>query len=243
MTPGQIAEIEHDVRTAVPALEELAVAGWLLRISGGSTKRVNSANPLVPGARLEPVLAEAERVYGLRNLPIRFRLTPMAASDADAVLADAGYHAVDPSWTMISSLTLHERDPAVKIAAHPTSDWLAGFASASAWSAGQLAAHAALLGGVGEAAFAILQEGDRPAAFAAVSIGGSRACLFDVVVVPGARGRGLGRRIASALLGWAHERECEQAVLQVLADNRPARRLYASLGFADAYPYHYRVRQ
>ena len=43
------------------------------------------------------------------------------------------------------------------------------------------------------------------------------------------------------LLGWAHGQGLGEAFLQVLADNHTARALYRSLGFVDAFAYHYRI--
>ena len=88
---------------------------------------------------------------------------------------------------------------------------------------------------------ALVDEGDGPLAYGAAGLGDGRACLFDIVVVPHARGRGLGRRLVEGLLGWAAARGHGEALLQVLADNHPARALYRSLGFVDTYPYHYRI--
>ena len=52
----RIAAIERSARAALPAVREVAVPGWVCRISGGTTKRVNSANPVTPGARLDAVV-------------------------------------------------------------------------------------------------------------------------------------------------------------------------------------------
>jgi GNAT superfamily N-acetyltransferase len=49
-------------------------------------------------------------------------------------------------------------------------------------------------------------------------------------------------RIIGALSAWAQAQGAARAYLQVVADNVPARALYAGLGFADAYAYHYRRR-
>ena len=87
----------------------------------------------------------------------------------------------------------------------------------------------------------MINDGDGPIAFGAAGLGESHVCLFDVVVVARARGRGVGRRLIESLLGWGHASGHRDALLQVLADNEPARRLYASLEFVDTYPYHYRV--
>ena len=74
---------------------------------------------------------------------------------------------------------------------------------------------------------------------------GAYVGLFDVRVASAARGRGLGRAVTDAMLGWARTQGTAgtpvTAYLQVSAENVPALSLYRSLGFVEAYAYHYRV--
>lgn len=232
------------MRAALPALEEIAVAGWVIRASGGTTKRVNSANPTRPDARLADVLAPAERLYAARGLPPRFRLTPLADADADARLAVAGYARIDPSFTMLAPPPPAGTPDAAVVLGPPDRPWQQGHATASGWTAAQAVAHAAVLARLPAAAVAaMLVEAGRPLAYGVASVGGGRVQLFDIVVAAAARRRGHGRRLVAALLAWGAARGHDEAVLQVLADNDPARALYASLGFVDAFPYHYRIRR
>ena len=60
-------------------------------------------------------------------------------------------------------------------------------------------------------------------------------------LVAAERGRGLGRAVTAAMLDWARAQGSAYAYLQVNADNAPAIRLYRTLGFTDAYAYHYRI--
>nr|MDH4438764.1 GNAT family N-acetyltransferase [Rhizobium sp.] len=53
------------------------------------------------------------------------------------------------------------------------------------------------------------------------------------------RGEGLGVEILSTALRWARMRGARTAWLQVVADNEAALALYAKMGFAEAYRYHY----
>ena len=238
----RIAAIERAARAALPAVREVAAPGWVCRISGGTTKRVNAANPIAPGARLDAVRSIAERAYAAAGLPTRFRLTPLASGDCDAELAAAGYALVDSSITMVARLESRAIDPMVRIASRADAAWCAGLAAASGWSAEEDHGHRALLGRLPPgSAVAMLDDGDGPIAFGAAGLGEVHVCLFDVVVVARARGRGVGRRLVESLLGWGHASGHRDALLQALAENEPARRLYASLGFVDAYPYHYRV--
>jgi ribosomal protein S18 acetylase RimI-like enzyme len=92
------------------------------------------------------------------------------------------------------------------------------------------------------AAFATALIGDEPAAFGLGVAERGVVGLFDIVVRPAFRGRGLGRRLAQALMAWGGEGGARTAYLQVGDDNSVARRLYESLGFRAAYPYHYRRR-
>jgi ribosomal protein S18 acetylase RimI-like enzyme len=61
-----------------------------------------------------------------------------------------------------------------------------------------------------------------------------------VVTRASARGKGYGRAVMSAALNWTREAGGTSAVIQVLASNAPAVSLYRSLGFTEAYSYHYR---
>jgi ribosomal-protein-alanine N-acetyltransferase len=61
------------------------------------------------------------------------------------------------------------------------------------------------------------------------------AHVLDVVVLPGFRLRGLGRRLLRALLDVARdELGCGAATLEVRASNLPAQALYRRLGFVGA---------
>jgi RimJ/RimL family protein N-acetyltransferase len=56
--------------------------------------------------------------------------------------------------------------------------------------------------------------------------------LWGMWVAPAARGRGLGRALARALIGWARDRGLERLTLSVSDGAPAAERLYSALGFA-----------
>jgi ribosomal protein S18 acetylase RimI-like enzyme len=66
--------------------------------------------------------------------------------------------------------------------------------------------------------------------------------LYDVFVAAAERGRGLAQLLCTKLLCDARAAGASSAYLQVEADNDAARAVYARLGFADGYGYHYRTR-
>ena len=70
-----------------------------------------------------------------------------------------------------------------------------------------------------------------------------RGCvgLYDIVIAPAMRGRGLGRALVCGLLHWGRTQGAQWAELQVRTPNRVARGLYESLGFHPLYAYHYRL--
>lgn len=240
---ARVAELEASGRAALPALEERRVGGWALRVSGGDTKRVNSASPTIANARPGEVMEEAKALYAANALPCRFRLTPLAHEDADALLEGAGFSPAEPSVTMVARLGARPADAAVVMRGRADAAWLARAEPLSGRSAAATAVQARLLAAMpGPIVLATIEEEGLVVAAGYASVGGDRAQLSDIVVTPHARGRGLGRRLVSGLLRWAHARERREAMLQVRADNDVARGLYRSLGFADAYPYHYRVR-
>lgn len=71
---------------------------------------------------------------------------------------------------------------------------------------------------------------------------GTIAGLYDVFTATDARGQGLASALCVHLLQHALGLGAQTAYLQVDANNLTARSVYARLGFADAYAYHYRAR-
>ena len=91
-----------------------------------------------------------------------------------------------------------------------------------------------------------------PKAFAALRVEGVIASLAYGAVDRGLlvigsvatsgtmRARGFAQRGVGRLMGWAKAMGATGACVQVVADNHPARALYASLGFStELYRYHY----
>jgi ribosomal protein S18 acetylase RimI-like enzyme len=65
--------------------------------------------------------------------------------------------------------------------------------------------------------------------------------LYDVGVAATHQRQGLAQRLCERLLVQAQVAGAHRAYLQVGTDNAVARRLYARMGFVDAYTYHYRA--
>lgn len=74
---------------------------------------------------------------------------------------------------------------------------------------------------------------DTGAAVITIQIVGPVSDLNRIVVAPGVRRHGLGRALVAAGLDVAREAGCAEMLLEVRADNGPARALYAGLGFAE----------
>jgi ribosomal protein S18 acetylase RimI-like enzyme len=58
--------------------------------------------------------------------------------------------------------------------------------------------------------------------------------IHDLAVVPGHRGRGIGRALLEAVEHRARERGCAKVTLEVQENNVLARRIYQTAGFAQA---------
>ena len=81
--------VEESGLNSWPALQQVLLDGWLLRFSGGYTKRANSVNALYDSHMdAEEKIRMCEVRYRERGLPAVFRITPFAVpSDLDRVLA------------------------------------------------------------------------------------------------------------------------------------------------------------
>jgi len=218
--------------------------GWLLRFSSGYTKRANSINALDPDHELTFDLKnELELPYRQRRMPPVWRLTPLAPAGADSLLAREGYRLIDQS--LVQQATIDHRfalDPDVRIDPVPSPAWLAGFATLSPVAPEHRATMARMLRSIAApVAFATVEDAGEPIAFALGVAEGDHVGLFDVLVAPQARRRGLARRLTQTIGAWGRAQGARFAYLQVVSTNAAALPLYADLGFHTVYSYAYRV--
>jgi N-acetylglutamate synthase len=239
---NDVDSTEERALNAWPALQTVMICGWALRLSGGFTKRANSVNALCPFGAFEDVKLAAEAVYANKGLPAIFRISPLAPPDADLILAASGYSFFDPSLMMTAPLDRLARAPAAQIDAAPTDAWLEGFAGANGVTGAMRHSRDAIVRAIAmPAAFATIRIGEAPVGFGLGVVERGFVGLFDIVVVPEARGRGLGRALTLAIMNWGRDSGAEHAYLAVRRANAVALDLYANLGFSEAYGYHYRV--
>ncbi len=252
-----VLSLEERGFNAWPAPRNVSFGGWVFRLGGSYTKRANSANALgeryemragsinayTPARDFSNVRREAELFYAAHGQPTIFRLSPLAGADADPALAAAGYEKLDPSTVMIALLDAAQTEPGVTLAPAPTPAWLNGIAAARGVAPSHRAIHDRIVQSIAPpTAFATVHVGQTAAGFGRGVSERGAVGLFDIVIRPEFRGRGLGRALTRALMNWGCGGGATSAYLQVIDANRVALALYETLGFRAAYPYHYRRR-
>ncbi len=241
---NDVRALEARAFRAWPALETRSDHGWVQRLAGGYTKRANSINALKPEGTLTHEMKKAlEAPYRAAGLPPIWRLTPLAPAGTDDLLAAAGYRRIDES--LVQRATLDDRfilDPDVRVASAPSGAWLAGFATLSPVAPAHRETMTRMLRSIAApVGFARVEDKGDPVAFALGVVDGDHVGLFDVLVAPTARRRGLARRLTRSIGAWGREHGARFCYLQVVATNEAARPLYADLGFETVYSYGYRV--
>jgi len=241
-TFNDVLAIEERALNAWPALQTIMVGGWALRMSGGFTKRANSVNALNPRGTFDEVRIAAETLFSSNGLPTIFRISPLAPPEADIALDACGYSHFDPSLFMTVPLEGILCASNAEIDLVPSVEWLDGFASANSVAGSMRQSHDAIVRAIAlPAAFVTVRDRERPVGFGLGVLESGFVGLFDIVVVPEARGRGIGRELTKAIMCWARNEGAEYAYLNVRSANKVALNLYASLGFNEAYAYHYRI--
>lgn len=247
MTLPTPAEVEELSINGWPALQQILLDGWVLRFSGGYTRRANSINPLASGVRpLPDKVALCEQLYAERGRPAIFRIPGIAPDRAlDRLLDERGYAARDETCVLLAPRlqTSGASDPGVRIEPTGAPDWWEAHTRFSALSPDQSRLARAITDLIPyPVRFAAMMEDDQIRAIALLVLQGEHLCIHAVATDPAYRRAGFGRRTLTALLEWAATRGARHGYIQVVADNSAARALYAGLGFREElYRYHYRM--
>jgi GNAT superfamily N-acetyltransferase len=241
---SQVRRLEELAFAGWPALESRDVAGWRLRLSDGYTKRANSINALGRDAQVDGRMLDGlEAVYRERHrLPV-WRLTPLAPPAIGALLARRGYRPIERSLLQVCPLQpSFAAAPEVAIQPAPSAAWIDAFCTYSPVRPEHRDTMRRMLASIATpAGFAFVEEAGQPMAMAIGAVQGDHMGLFDVLVMPQARRRGLARKVTESLYAWAWRHGARFAYLQVVATNQAAMPLYAAQGFRTVYDYEYFV--
>ena len=173
-----------------------------------------------------------------------FRVPAIAPGMAES-LARLGYAPQAETLTLVADLAAVEasRDPDVVLTSEPGPDWLDTRANWAGATAEADAAYRTMAGLIAlPKAFAAVRADGVIASLARGTVDRGFLVVDSVATMETMRGRCLARRTVGRLMGWAKASGATGACVQVVADNHPARALYASLGFdRELYRYHYCV--
>jgi len=236
--------VEEACLNAWPSPRQILLHGWILRFSGGSTRRTNSVNPLRWERRSAPgIIAAAEKLYGGMGRPAAFRLPDMA-SDIDEALNRRGYVLDQDVATLVADLTGPDSLPPSEamLADSPDEAWIAAHRQVRGIGEEDIAIYRQMLDTIVlPKRFSSVRDGATVCAIAYGVIHDGLLVIESVATFESFRKRGMGFRAVAGLMEWGRRQGAEAACLQVVADNRPARALYERLGFTrDLYHYHYR---
>jgi N-acetylglutamate synthase len=243
-----VAGLESVIADGWRALEVAHLGAWLLRASGGFTRRGNSVLPIGdPGRSLRAAVTAVEGWYADRGLPARVQLpldgsAPPLAEEllARGWRAEMRVHVMTAELAPVLRAAAAASSAAVRVDDAPDDAWLAVYRS----EAGPLPdiAPRALLVNHPAAGFVSISEGEECVAIARAAVDGRWAGLFAVEVAPTHRRAGLGREVSVAALRWALQRGARRGYLQVAHGNDPALGLYQRLGFDLHHDYEHYVR-
>jgi ribosomal protein S18 acetylase RimI-like enzyme len=237
-------EVERRAADQLRPREVERVGDWLLRSTGGSTGRTNSVLPVGdPGLPLDEALARVVGFYAARDRPAWAQV--VVGSRIHGELERRGWRPARPleadSDVLLASVAQARRALRVAPGAPPVTrsdrldrDWLVGNENALAnydRVRHQLETD--------EVVFAAAVLEGRQVARGRAAYADEWASLTDLYVDPDHRRSGLATVVLDDLLEWAAERGASTLLLQVLADNEAAQRLYARLGFRRHHAYRY----
>jgi len=248
-----LKHIEELSLTHWPALNTEYMDGWKLRMSNGYTKRANCISTIQSSSKqLHANIAACEQRYKLMKQPTIFKLTPFSEPELDETLNSLDYALYDPSLMLTLSLDQLKDQPSIHaslegqlefiIQEHISLPWLEKYCKLSGVNDGYIPTMIDMMAAMpGKLMLASCYVDGEPAALAMAIIDQDYVGIYDVITAEAYRNKGL----CSYML-WQLLQQCKphasKSYLAVVADNEPAKRVYAKLGYQEAYTYWYRVK-
>jgi ribosomal protein S18 acetylase RimI-like enzyme len=241
---SDVVAIEDAMGRAWPALEVVRDEGWILRASGGLTRRGDSVLARPGGTSpLAERIARAEAFAAAHGERTFFQLSPASEPGLEEELVRRGYiHEALTSARVAPLAPIAGAASEVTLTEEPDADWLGLWDDAEGYGARLPLAQRILAAIDQPRAYALLRHEGEPVAQARAVADGELCGFFAVATRPTHRRRGLAAACIGALAAWGLEQGASTAYLLVQRDNGPALALYRRLGFEERFAYWYRAR-
>ena len=243
MASDRILRIEEAALNAWPTPRQMVYDGWLLRFTGGPSKRVNSANVLYPSSlSLEEKIAFVETAYANAALPPLFRVpAPFSTPELVESLLTAGFQPFDETYVLTRELGLPDPVPDyLRVQTLTVDDWIPYKGQISEAQPGPLALQQQIIHCImPQKKLIVLFDEDQPVACGMGVLEDDLLGFFSIYTHHDARRKGYARAVMAALTDWGLQAGAKLGYLQVEGFNQPAIALYRRLGFDLCYPYEY----
>ena len=240
-----VVALEEAALNGLPALKTEFYDGWIVRMSGGYSRRANCVAPLYGSTTpLQEKLVHCEAAYARASLPCLCKIFPACQpGNLDETLAQLQY--ARDADTLVQTKRLEARSAsssAITLDECATDEWLETWRRLSGRSQHSEVFRSLLNAIPTPSAYVIARTDGKSVGCARAVVSGSIMGLFDLLVDPKHRGQGFGRGLLEARLKWGFEQGARLAFLQVMANNEPALALQRKYGFSESYRYWYRVQ-
>ena len=237
--------IEDLALNAWPGVQQTFYDGWVMRFSGGYTKRANTVVPLFAG-QLDPEekVRRCRAEYRRRNLSPTFKVLPFAQPPhLDVVLEAAGFKRVDTTSVQTAAVAKWAAaDPEVRTWAQSVASWLECHCRLNGVSAADKQALVGILQQIAPPAiYGLIYCDGRPVACGLAIQEAGFLGIFGIATHKDYRRRGFAQRLIGHLLQV--DPQAKTAYLQVRCQNEGALALYRRMGFTEKYRYWYRVSE
>lgn len=239
-----LLRLEDAALNAWPAHRQMILDGWLLRFSGGYTKRANSVNVRFESRLpLSGKISACEAAYAGEGLPVIFRLPdPFTSQAVREALETKGYQEFDPTYVLGRALVgMHHDIPDGVVMDEMSIDkWIKLRADLTGTSIDHWDIHREILGVIvpEKVLLGVYLDGKQVACGMGV-VEGELLGYFSIFVDEDYRRRGFGRMTMGGLTNWGLDRGANFGYLQVEGDNEPALAMYEKMGFETCYRYVY----
>ncbi|MDR6725953.1 GNAT superfamily N-acetyltransferase [Paenibacillus amylolyticus] len=222
--------------------------GWVLRFAKGYTKRANSVQAIYPSTLdVHEKITACEQFYTSNQLSTIFKITPFVQpEELDQLLQDKGYVVIDRTLVQLRRLEDLKAPEHLEVHINEqlTDEWLHHFCRFNAVNEECRETMTQMLSNVrAKTAFITLSVDGLVAACGLGVVEQGVIGLHDIITDTTYRNRGLAEQMILHLLHWGKSHGAVSSYLQVVEKNAPARRLYAKLGYTDAYTYWYRIKK